>query len=72
MTITLAGNKALSKQEGPNICWDARFLNPFFEFLISSLLEKKGFKNRASLQEFGPSYFVRALACSDLWSTTGN
>ena len=22
--------KALSKQEGPNICWDARFLNPFF------------------------------------------
>ena len=23
--------KALSKQEGPNICWDAHFLNPFFE-----------------------------------------
>ena len=24
--------KALSKQEGPNVYWDARFLNPFFEF----------------------------------------
>ena len=22
--------KALSRQEGPKICWDARFLNAFF------------------------------------------
>ena len=24
--------KALAKQEGPRVCWDARFLHAFFEF----------------------------------------
>ena len=45
---------ALSKKEGPDICWGARFLI-FLKILISCLLEK-GFKNRASLQAFGPSF----------------
>jgi hypothetical protein len=27
-----SNTKALSKQEEPNVFWDARFLNPFFEF----------------------------------------
>ena len=48
--------KALSKQEGPNICWDARFLN--FNQLPAA---KKVFKKRASQQTFGPSCFDRAL-----------
>ena len=60
--------KALSKQEGPKFCWNARFFNPFFEF-ESAACCKKGFKKRASKQTFGPSYFVRALeieACNSV------
>ena len=53
-------SKALSKQEGPNVCWDARFLNSFLNF-NQLPAAKKGFKKQASLQELGPSYFVRAL-----------
>jgi hypothetical protein len=37
-----------------------RFLKSFFFILISCLLQKKGFKNGASQQMFGPSYFDRA------------
>ena len=40
------GTKALSKQEGPKICCDARFLNPFFEFESAACckerIKKKG------------------------------
>ena len=53
--------KALTKQEGPNICWDARFRHVFFWILISCLLQKNTCKKRASHQTFGPSYFDRAL-----------
>ena len=53
------GAKALSKQEGPNIRWDARFFNPFFE--SESVPSEKKDKKRASQQRVGPSYFVRAL-----------
>ena len=52
--------KVLSKQEGLNVCWDARFLNPFLNF-NQLPAAKKGLKKQASLQTFGPSYFVRAL-----------
>ena len=34
-------SKALSKQEGPNICWDAHFLNPFFEVEFAAAAKKK-------------------------------
>ena len=26
------GGKAVSKQEGPKVCWDACFFNPFLNF----------------------------------------
>ena len=50
-----------SKQEGSNVCWDARFFNPVFLNLNQLPAAKKVFKKRASLQMLGPSYFVRAL-----------
>ena len=50
-----------SKQEGSNICWDARFFESFFFEIYQLPAAKKGFKERESLQIFGPSYFVRAL-----------
>ena len=56
--------KALTKQEGPNICWDARFWHFFFLILISCLLQKKTCKKQASQQTFGPSHFDRALVCN--------
>ena len=48
--------KSLSKQEGLNFCWDARFLNLFFKFESAAC-----YKKPASQQTFGPFYFVRAL-----------
>ena len=53
--------KVLSKQEGLNVCWDARFLNRFLNF-NQLPAAKKGLKNSASQQTFSPSYFDRALA----------
>ena len=53
--------KALSKHEGPNVCWDARFLIFFLNF-NQLPAAKKGFKKQASLQRLGSSYFVRTLA----------
>ena len=53
--------KALKKQEGTNIWWDAQFLQSFFEFESAACCKKKNGKNRASQQTFGPSYFVMAL-----------
>ena len=41
---TILKVKALSKQEGPNVCWDARFLN--FDHLPAA---KKVLKKRVSL-----------------------
>ena len=38
-----------------------RFLNPFFLNLNQLPAAKKGFKNYASHQTFGPSYFDRTL-----------
>ena len=37
--------KALSKQEGPKICWDACFWHVFFLILISCLLQTYTCKN---------------------------
>ena len=39
--------KALSKQEEPNVCWDAIFFNPFLNF-NQLPAAKKGFKKRCS------------------------
>ena len=33
--------KALTKQEVPNVCWDAHFFESFFWIFISCLLQKK-------------------------------
>ena len=33
--------KALSKQEGPKICWNACFLYPFFEFVSAVCCKKR-------------------------------
>ena len=38
--------KALSKQEGPNVYCDARFLNPFFEFESAACCKKKRIKKK--------------------------
>ena len=46
--------KTLTKQEGQNICWDARFL-------IQSATSYKKIKKRASQKSFDPFYFVGAL-----------
>ena len=53
---------ALSKQEGPHFCWDARILTPFFEFESAACCKKKGLKKQAPQQMFDPSYFVSALS----------
>ena len=53
-------NKALSKQEGPNICWDTHFLIIFLNF-NQLPTAKKGLKKQASLQILGPSNFVRVF-----------
>jgi hypothetical protein len=37
------------------------FFNAFFEFESAASCKKKGLKNGASIQMFGPSYFDRAL-----------
>ena len=50
-----------SKQEEPNIFWDARFMN-----LNQLSAAKRGFKKQASQQSFGPSYFVRALGLTKM------
>ena len=39
-----------------------RFLNPFLKYFNQLPAAKKGFKNGASQQKFGPSYFAKALA----------
>ena len=49
--------KVLAKQEGPSVCWIARFLHIFFLVQI----QEKACKNQASQQMFGPSYFGRDL-----------
>ena len=54
--------KALTKQEGPIVCWDAPFMNPFFMNFYQLPAAKNGLKNSASQQTFSPSYFDRALA----------
>jgi hypothetical protein len=56
----LAFIEALTKQKGPNVCWDARFFNPFWDRQLIKMLKKR-FKNQASQQKFGHSYFVKAL-----------
>ena len=47
--------KPLSKQEGPNICWDASFLIPFLNFN-----QLPAMKKQASQQKVGHSFCVRA------------
>ena len=61
LSLRVHSTKALSKQEGPNVCWDACFFNIFFEFESAPCWKIKRLKKRASHQMFGSSYFVGAL-----------
>jgi hypothetical protein len=53
--------KALTKQEGLNSCWDARFWHVFFLNFNQLPVAKKTCKKRASQQTIGLSYFDTAL-----------
>ena len=53
--------KALSKQGGPNVCWDARFLNPFIEF-ESAACCKKRFQKTSIPRNVWPFLFCQGFS----------
>ena len=39
MLLKMNETKALTKSEGPNICWDAGFFNPFLQQTVDANLK---------------------------------
>ena len=70
-TLSTQSYKALSKQEGPTVCWGMLVFYSFFEFQSAACC-KKGFKKQASQQMLDHSYFVRALVETNSRSNSSN
>ena len=55
--------KALTKYDGPNVCRDARFFNPFFGFYSAACSKKKDSKTRIPTN-FRPFLFREGFSCN--------